>query len=797
VALNAALGAAFVAHTDTMCYGDCVVEYAPKFASFARGVQTGSLPLADLHTFSGARQHYLSSIQLYYPPLYPLYWLADPDDLRQAAALLIVGPFALHLLWAALGAYAFARACVRLPPFAALASAVVYEFSSTLLTLDFLNQTSALSYLPWVTLAAAYVIRRASAKAWAAGALLVGAMNLASHANVPIRLWFIVGLQCILLAWLSRRSPASAVSGPGMLTRLLAVAALGVVGLGLAGYAWAGVYSGLTWISATENMSCPRAMDFAQGSSLSPVALLGLLFPYSYSQPGSSIVLGGGVVLAQTVGLALASVRSRSEVSREWLLIGIALVGFGIAVMLGKHTPVFGVLCAALPPFFGYPHPVSWGIVVSWGLAILSGIGAARIIANPSAIRQWVLLLISVAAAAGVAIGRPAIPTFRWDGPPVDALWYVAIVAAACAMAALLPRRIRGVALGVVLLAECLITPLSFVTSPSDAATPDPRDHSRWTLRNDGFRELRPVLREIAAERQTRFTGVNSYIDNQAWNANAHALLGYQPVALYPAFAAALDRFTEGRPYALWISWLPRFLANMNAGLLVSYRVTDDLPRLPWFDHWYQTIFARVLGPLPVVRQTEHFEIREIPSPLPYAYVQDRVEAAAPDEQLLQLVEGDLRRAAYIDVQASAEPPWWQLTSRAADGDFVAHFESLQRVNRVLNVDRSRPNRVRIDVDFGKPALLVIAESGMPGWHAAVGGQPAAIVGVNYLQQAVWLDEGARVVEMTFQPAAFVYGSTASVLAAGAIVFVLWRARSARRSRSTRRSSAEVFDLTA
>jgi len=753
-----------------MCFADCVVEFAPRLAAISRAAGRGFLALADVHAFAGARPVYLGTAAHYYPLRLLLYPFVDGDDLVDVAAKLIVGPYGLHLLWAALGTYGCLRRAAGIAPVAAFAAAIAYALSSTLLELGFLPQAMTYSYLPWIVWAATVFVRTGRARAWALGALLLGAMNLVAHADTAFRAWFVVGFEGVLVMILVDEARGA------WLRRVGGLAAMGLTGLGVAGVVAAGMYSGVSWIGA-PNLTCEQIADFAPGSSLPPSGIVGLLFPFYLSQPGGSVVLGGGMVLAYSVLLAGTSLfsGSRPSTERDCARIGIATLLFGIFVMLGKNTPVFGVLCRTVPGFFSFPHPVGWEILVSWGLAVSCGVGVSRLSSASRGARVAAVLVIIGGAVAGATL-RPAIPTFDWDRGLVSLTLYVTLAGLSLLLVGVVRPSQRGGLLVAALLVEALLTPLSYLVLEPDLDV-DPREPRNWTLGTDPYAELRPRLRALLADDQYRFAGVQSFADNQAWNVDARALLGQQAIATDPRFTAVTQRFATGHPYNLCMLRLPRFLANMNTGYVIGFRLGDESSDPSWFHREiYQAQLQHYLDNLPLVARTQRFEIRAVPDPLPRAYAQERVLVAKPQEQMDELVDGDLRQAVFVDrsvVERLGIDP-------AAPGrlpDIRKAFGDVQQRNRVWSFDRSDPNRLRLRVEFEQAAMLVINQVNPPGWRAWVDAREVELFDVNYLQQGVWLERGQHEVVLRFQPARIPYGLAVSAASLLLVAWVLYRDR--------------------
>ena len=89
--------------------------------------------------------------------------------------------------------------------------------------------------------------------------------------------------------------------------------------------------------------------------------------------------------------------------------------------------------------------------------------------------------------------------------------------------------------------------------------------------------------------------------------------------------------------------------------------------------------------------------------------------------------------------------------------------------------------RVAVDVDSARPALLVLTDSWFPGWKAKVDGREVPIHRVDYVVRGVSVPAGAHRVEFSYEPASVRAGFAVSGLALIAVVAAAllgWRRRS-------------------
>jgi len=819
--------------------GDALYEVIPRLMAVARNVQNGALPLWDPHTFAGAKPFYADDAALlFYPVMLPFYWLADTTDPAQSLEMLVLIPYAIHVLWACAGAYLFARLVLRLGPAAAVVMGLLWGLSPDMTeNIEHVPDAFLFSYVPWAMLAAARFMATRRLRWWILGTLCLVVIGCTGGKQHVIRIYFAVALTVSLLWILDIRRPttrhacqrrgdfpdtdagrngpngAACVSKPvaarrrprvdlsplfaPLLRSLLPAALMFVFALGMAAFAWAGTLEAVSWMKGYVPMTHEIASGLDRCSSMHPLYLVTVFVPDFYGVLDSRHAWGagyaGGVQTSSvftgglfTVAAALAALahwiprRPRDEEERRlrnWTWIAALTFVLFLLAVLGRYTPVFRWLCAVLPWFFRFPHAVYYRFACCWSLAILAGIGLHGILNSPrfrgAASRRALAALCIGLATAGIAAALLAYTTIQRD-PGVAAgmrgyemltafgewgwflrgpLLYAAVASAALlvTLLGLRPRtRNRLLVLGV--LAEtCGLAILLVYVSLSGDLNRQPGDfrlttrHRRHRLLSDyaGHR-LAVHTQDIASQTGTRWTSLYGDIDNQAWAVQGRALLGFSGKPLLPRFQDTLSDFTGGIVFSPIVREVPLgFFRNMNVGVIAD------------------CLLARPL-PLPIASRAGAHPVYTVTDVLPSAYLQDRVVAASPAKQKQHLLDSDLRQAVYVDRGLLQEDPRVAAATSARE---PRGFTALQQQGQRDVVDRSLPNRARIDVDIEAPAMLVLTQCWHPGWKARVNGQPAPVRRVNYIQQGIWLERGWHSIELRFFPASLKYGIVVSAAA--------------------------------
>ncbi len=88
-----------------------------------------------------------------------------------------------------------------------------------------------------------------------------------------------------------------------------------------------------------------------------------------------------------------------------------------------------------------------------------------------------------------------------------------------------------------------------------------------------------------------------------------------------------------------------------------------------------------------------------------------------------------------------------------------------------------RPNRLRLETNFARPALLVLSEVHYPGWDAWVDGKRVPILRGNYILRALPVPEGAHQVELRYRPRLFYIGLAVSLAFLAVMIFWVRRLR--------------------
>ena len=83
------------------------------------------------------------------------------------------------------------------------------------------------------------------------------------------------------------------------------------------------------------------------------------------------------------------------------------------------------------------------------------------------------------------------------------------------------------------------------------------------------------------------------------------------------------------------------------------------------------------------------------------------------------------------------------------------------------------PERLSLSVDLAAPGILVVNEALYPGWTATIDGRPAELLAANVLMRGVAVDAGPHSIEMRYEPPHYRAGAALSLAAVGLTLALL------------------------
>jgi hypothetical protein len=90
-----------------------------------------------------------------------------------------------------------------------------------------------------------------------------------------------------------------------------------------------------------------------------------------------------------------------------------------------------------------------------------------------------------------------------------------------------------------------------------------------------------------------------------------------------------------------------------------------------------------------------------------------------------------------------------------------------------VNITSFLPNRLTLQAELNRPALVVLSEVFYPGWEAVVDGRQAPLLRGNYILRAIPVQAGTHAIKVRFRSGSFQWGLAVSLLALAGMAFVL------------------------
>ena len=716
---------------------DAVLVFQP-FTEWARG----DLPLWNPHIMGGRPFVANAQSALFSPFTWPSLVLPFWWSLGVVAAL--------KLFTAAMGTYLLSRALGA--RFAgALLAGIVFAFGLFYVAWLTWPLSSVWAWLPWLLLAVWWVVRRPGALPVAGLAVVVAAQFFGGHPESSFHV-LATGSLFALLA-LSRIERGARLRALGRL----------VIGL-LAGSALAAVaiapFVELLWHSA----------DLATRKGADPVHmdanfLLGYALPEYWGRPSGYQTAGFLVArafYAGALGLMLALWAVIARPTRERVAIAVAALA-ALAVVVGLPG-VFDFVTAL--PGFASSYNTRLAVVPALAVALLAGWGlddvAERVerprllVAGAAAIFALPVVLVSSHVPLeqlGDAL-RTALTVHEPPASPAGAtqlrlgallVWIFFAGAAVLLLWLRASGRLAGRAFAV---AACVLVAADLYRIGMGVNPAIPLEHAKQPATE--------AIERLQAARPARFAGLapkfglQPLVPDTAMRYGLYDARGYDyPIerrydTLWRRAVAPPAEFT---PPTLLVR--PDDQALRALGLL---GVTDVIqppgePRVPGWEISYDGADARLYAN---------------PHALPRTWVVAGQRVVESDEAALDAIlepAFDARRTAIVERPIEG-------LGEAADGGEA-------------RIVRYEPDRVELEAEATRRALVVLSDVHYPGWHATVDGREAPIERVDYLLRGVPVDAGAHRIVLTYRPASWRIGWIVTLLTALGLLAAVWK--SARR----------------
>jgi hypothetical protein len=734
-------------------FRDLGTYFYPMRFSLAESFQAGELPLWNRHVAMG--YPLLANFQsgVFYP--LHLFYLIFPFFTATGVI------FLLHYMVAASGAYLLCRSW-NYPPYIALIGGLLYTFGGTVVSLtNVMNHFQTAVWLPWVLLAGENAFRSGSGRHLLLLTLVLTVQFLAGSPEffaMSVLILFADGLR------------VSAAQSPRTYARVVWVIAAATCLVGA--LAMAQILPTVELILESRGRT---TVSIAQASSwsLHPLNLINLFFlerqidPEYFTSPKlfflnkTPFLLSNYIGAVSLFGIALWFLYSDGR--KQLLLLGVLTLALALA--LGAHTPIHGLVYRYLPFFnlFRFPEKFFFLSYVLLLFVAVEGLYRFHRDDTPPP-RKWVGLFLVASI--------PAITLLAFRLKPE---WLTKVIAwlTSTSTSGLLITKASAVLVNFERQAALIIALALLLVLGK-----------RLVLRPLLFQSLLVVLVFIdlsSAHRSYQYFFSPDFVHSEARllnspNSSPHRLF-YLPAANnpHPSFYALPKEPTfEAFNRLVFANLLP------NTGVFhgVDYmQEIDALARWPYIEFLR---FASKLPPERLYRLLGNLNVRHINS------------FHALNGDGLALVDHFPEFPAWLYAIRSVTPRVSIVSKIAVEKDPTKilerlsspEFDSLAEVILEKSLPHNPTNNftgtaelihygnqdIRLKASLNGFGILVLADTFYPGWRVYVNGREEEILRANLFFRAVALSSGEHSVEFRYQPRSFAIGVIVSLVTLGGIV---------------------------
>jgi hypothetical protein len=778
---------------------DLHLDWYPRALVFAHTIRAGFLPLWDLTIGFGQPLLADPGAQV----LYPTTWLAVLLAPWTVYTIFVV----FHLTFSAVGFTRLARALgLRQPE--AVAAGAAWMLSGPFVSLvNLWHHLAGAAWMPWVVLAAHRVVRRPTPSRVAAFAVCLAFQVLAGSGDM---LLLTAG---VVAAWLVATGPRW--------RRLVGAAVPLTLGVVVA----AGL-SAVQWVPTVELASralrreLPR--DVAVEWSVPPAGLVRTIVPLdssgrvAYSGDAWKALFEGhrqpffGSLYLGVVALTLAVAALTTRRRRRPAVVLAGAAGIALAISMGGHTPLYGLVVRLVPPAAHLRYPTKVTLVAAFAVAMLAGLGLRSLRAKVGG--RGVVFLFAVAGAvvlvaAAVLFGPGLRLAVAWDllrertGMEGDALpsmvrlldhGLVALLAGIAVLRAAprsrWPRFVAAACMaGDLLLAHYDLhstAPTGLLTlTPPVLSAIDTRNHARTYVYE--YEILRGASERLLG-RPSPYTVAQPLpgIDPRPLAALAMRVYPVPPCLGYWGVEGSYDLDLRGlQPLPLFdMNLLLRkeegTPAHRRLLALGAVRTVVALHEAGFGDLVPGPTFSSLFG--------ERIRTFRVPDALPRAYAVGRARVVPEDRALAAVVDPSFDPAREVVLSGPRVPP--------ASPEWAPSAEGKVRIEELF------ADRERLAADLPAAGYVVSVDAWDPGWRALVDGKATPVLRANAVFRAVAVPAGRHVVEMRYRPPAVAAGLALTVVtllaSAGTLLLLRRRRRSVASAREKRPAppSAEPSD---
>ncbi|MBN2546505.1 MAG: hypothetical protein JXB50_11960 [Spirochaetes bacterium] len=681
-----------------------------RIVGAARLIKGGEIPLWDPNTFMGARPYYVMvESPIYNILLYPLFFLADLDNINQSFTVLYMIPYTLLLMVAAAGVFLFTRKIFNFNAFASFVSGFLYAASPKLAaSFKSIHNTQVFALIPWVLLFIFLYIHFNKIKWWFLSVLFLVFLSTSVTLNYIIRSYFLMGIivffSCMFLFIKKQIKIMSFINS--LLIFLFSFSLLMFI--------WTGMFEGAKWVQFGTSFKFKDLVAYPH-YNMFPGYIANLFMQDFHGLVSSShawgnavkydnnILLSGSFFSSLMIFLSVMlffkyrkADRKKSELFSYrnqvyfWIMFFIFI--FSMLVMMGKFTPLYFIFCTLIPWVFKFPYAFYFLFYQAFTFSVMVGFGInillqKDIINELNKNKLFIYYIVLVILMLAIALIEPVYTqkgfiSFQSMVNLKETNWFFInkVLMLLLFIIALiffyynlkkLPY-LKYILAGIIILESFIFGYISLYRNTMSARLFDHPNKYRIAFQTHYKRPLdHPLLKDTVEfknflkDKDDRYVGTISTIDNIAWLIDKKSTFGYDSKPVTRQMYNIIHLATDNYPYELYLRGYPyNLLKNLNIGHLVTFKYHTIKLMLNNAESLYMMLdepkyLERIkkdwieVTPINLAndKNKSDFDLvaYKLFDPLPYFYFHDKIEAGDDKTQLNKLIFNDMREKIFMN----------------------------------------------------------------------------------------------------------------------------------------------------
>lgn len=685
---------------EKLFFDDVSVTYA-RLISVARSIKNGEIPFWDKNSFYGSRPYYvLLESPIYNIFLYPFFFITNTNYLDSSFFYLYILPFALQVIFGSIGLFLFSKLALKLTPFAASISAIIYITSPFFGSeIKSIHDTHIFSFIPWALLFLFLFLKSNKIKWWILSIMVLISMSISVTLNFLIKSYFMIGviIFCYALYLLIKRE----IKVFTLFNALLAF----IISILLLSFIWLGMFEGVKWV--TEDLSF-KFSDIVSDLhfNMFPGYLANIFIQDFHGLVSSNhawgnavkydnnIVISGGFFSTLIITIAFFlffKKRCVTDQEREEKILFFTFFIFyliSLFIIMGRFTFVFKFLCFILPFIFKMPYPFYFLFYQGFFYSILCGYGVKVIFENIEKVNKskihifyiaFVFLVIILALLEPLYLSKTIKLSFTSIIQLKESKWFllnkVLFFAGYSIIAIFIFKNIKKYKVTFLILLTIIESFFfGYVSLYKNTVWARLKEYSEDYSTLFRTRYLKPsehfmfkdsyVLNNFLINKSSRFIGTVSSIDNMALIINKRSTLGYDSKPITKEMHKVVKKIASNYPYELYLNNFPIYLyKNLGIEYILTYNYLfsdffinkgDSEYMLNNDENYQAPIDWPRLYPIVLSQGETGYRLNayELIKPMPYLYFQTKVDSILEQNQFNHLCYVDTTKKITIEPEA-------------------------------------------------------------------------------------------------------------------------------------------------